>query len=722
VRYARAGLELRVPDRFVVFVDAAPSPLSRFGVFLTVVPASFVVSVVWVAVDTAVRHSWLGVDWVNHHVWSVACVAMLASVASTVGALVLAAVHCLPAPSKVRYLFRGALVSALCAVLFLPVARWAFTGAAISQHAAATWGPYLVTVAIGATFGGFYAVLLRVLRLQGEGQYWPARLLAAACAGVAGAGVYADLHFYVAIYTKIHTALEVLSFISAASAVAVILREIALRVPRAPTALGVLAALGAGLSTTTLVSGDLIDSVQEELPHVFREPVYVGRELRRLKNLRTFLIEPSSWAGEESAALAEFEELYGLSATEADSTWTTPSFEFASGPECADCNVLVFYVDTLRNDVALDPTVMPNVAKFAEGAMWFDRAYSTGSDTLASLPGLTGGRYDLDEHSPRPDEDLLEVSKRMGFRRVLSIPRSANEFLTKLHPNFEFDERLEVPDYAPHKQGVWGYGAHIPTAGDLVDVTLSWLREHPDQRFLSWVFNFEVHSWRELDESYVVEAAERANLSMEGDEAWRYRAAAAEVDRHFGRLLEGLEQQGLDKNTIVMVVSDHGEALGEWDFWVHGVALWESLVRVPLLIRIPGVSAAKVEAPVSLTDVAPTLIALLASEPPSGLHPYHGTDLLRLASGKIDRAYPMLFVGRRKEKPVRIGILDSKSSYKLVLPLEVGRPELYDTRRASPDAEDLARAEPMRVAKLIDHLVRSPLYPRPPPVEPSTKP
>ena len=85
-------------------------------------------------------------------------------------------------------------------------------------------------------------------------------------------------------------------------------------------------------------------------------------------------------------------------------------------------NVIVYYVDTLRNDVARDPKVMPNLARFAERSLDFRSAYAAGSDTLRSLPALTGGNYDV---SSTPDNDLLRVAKRADYDRVLVIAKSA---------------------------------------------------------------------------------------------------------------------------------------------------------------------------------------------------------------------------------------------------------------------------------------------------------
>src|SRR5690606_2503502 len=98
------------------------------------------------------------------------------------------------------------------------------------------------------------------------------------------------------------------------------------------------------------------------------------------------------------------------------------------------------------------------------------------------------------------------------------------------------------------------------------------------------------------------------------------------VDEAFGRLVDGLEQLGLERNTVVLFVSDHGEALGKNDFWVHAVYLWEPLVRVPLVLAAPGLPPTVVREPVGLVDVAPTLARYI--HPAPSMLGYHGEDLV----------------------------------------------------------------------------------------------
>jgi arylsulfatase A-like enzyme len=112
----------------------------------------------------------------------------------------------------------------------------------------------------------------------------------------------------------------------------------------------------------------------------------------------------------------------------------------------------------------------------------------------------------------------------------------------------------------------------------------------------------QVESFGEADAAYV-----RAT----------YAGAVAYEDAMFGELVAGLRQRGLWDQAIVVVLADHGEALGEEGRYGHGESLTPAELHVPLLIRVPGAAPRVVDAPVSLLDVVPTLTELLDVVPPA---------------------------------------------------------------------------------------------------------
>jgi arylsulfatase A-like enzyme len=81
------------------------------------------------------------------------------------------------------------------------------------------------------------------------------------------------------------------------------------------------------------------------------------------------------------------------------------------------------------------------------------------------------------------------------------------------------------------------------------------------------------------------------------------------VDDEIGRVLDHMKSRGLDRSTLVVVTSDHGEEFREHGSWEHQKTLYEEVVRIPLLMRGPGLAARREAAQVSLLDVAPTVLA-----------------------------------------------------------------------------------------------------------------
>jgi arylsulfatase A-like enzyme len=127
-----------------------------------------------------------------------------------------------------------------------------------------------------------------------------------------------------------------------------------------------------------------------------------------------------------------------------------------------------------------------------------------------------------------------------------------------------------------------------------------------------------------------------------------YDAALADLDASTGRLLGELEQRGLLEDTIVVITSDHGENLGDHHLFNHRFALWDSLVRIPLVIRGPGVPAGRISRPVSTIDLFATLSRLAGLPIPAGIS---AQDLLAPDGGvAVTRLAPPL---RREIETVR---------------------------------------------------------------------
>ncbi|MBX3206156.1 MAG: sulfatase-like hydrolase/transferase [Labilithrix sp.] len=364
---------------------------------------------------------------------------------------------------------------------------------------------------------------------------------------------------------------------------------------------------------------------------------------------------------------------------------------------CVDCNIVVYFVDTLRADTASDPDVMPAASFFTKSSIRFPQTYSTASDTLRALSSLLVGRYD-----GQPDEregSVLQRVRSRGIDNALFISTSANDYLSAQLPEFRFDEVVALPDHPPEIE-VWGYGADTPTGDAVARSALSWMRAHQGSRFFSWIYNFDLHGWRQMKDEHVGPVDETARPDA------RYRAVAGLVDQSFRLLLEGLDELKLADRTIVLLVSDHGEALGYRGFWTHSTFLWQSLIRVPLAIRVPGLEPREVTHQASLVDIAPTISRFV--DPASNMTGFHGVDLMRFyVDPEAQRGLPLLLHASSEGKPTMYGVV--AGGRKLILPSAGGPPLLHDLDGDDPDETDLAMAEPNDTANLLDLLVASPI-------------
>jgi arylsulfatase A-like enzyme len=138
-----------------------------------------------------------------------------------------------------------------------------------------------------------------------------------------------------------------------------------------------------------------------------------------------------------------------------------------------------------------------------------------------------------------------------------------------------------------------------------------------------------------------------------------YDGEVAAVDEAIGTFLEGIRARGVMDATTIVFTADHGEGLGEDDYWFsHGERLSDPLVRVPLLIRVVGRPAALRAEVVSLLDVLPTLATLAGSAAPEGVR---GRDLFSPNVGA--RLAPVYMSTLRVSQITRAGVVSRGFKY-----------------------------------------------------------
>jgi arylsulfatase A-like enzyme len=215
---------------------------------------------------------------------------------------------------------------------------------------------------------------------------------------------------------------------------------------------------------------------------------------------------------------------------------------------------------------------------------------------------------------------------------------------------------------------------------------LEWMRANRDRPLFVFLHNYLVHRpyrppppYDRMFDVLPAGAPEAEQLRLAYEQEVRYG------DDQIRALLEGLDATGLADRTLVVVTADHGEQLGEHGGLDHTYAVYDEVARVPLVMRLPGAIPAgvRIAEPVSLADVAPTIVDLLGLPP---LYDADGTSLLPLVAGTTERL-PRDGVFTEAESEKKLGWTDLAAvhtrTHSCIHFAREGRDECWD-RRTDP--------------------------------------
>lgn len=190
---------------------------------------------------------------------------------------------------------------------------------------------------------------------------------------------------------------------------------------------------------------------------------------------------------------------------------------------------------------------------------------------------------------------------------------------------------------------------------------------------------------------------------LERDLVRLYEGEVSYLDAHLGRLFDGLREAGVWDDALVVVTADHGETFHEHaDCWNHGLGVYDTTVRVPLIVRAPGRGAgARVAQVVSTIDVAPTVLDLLGLEPGPRVDGHSLAPLLE--GGRLEREH-VFAVGTQPGARVERAAGEWRNAckahavrsadHKLIETPYMGLQELYDLRADPGEQHELLLAQP----------------------------
>jgi len=304
--------------------------------------------------------------------------------------------------------------------------------------------------------------------------------------------------------------------------------------------------------------------------------------------------------------------------------------------------IILIVVDTLRADhlgaYGQTRPTSPRIDEWAESGRLFEVVLSTAPWTAPAFGTLFTGQMPS-RHGvlgqERPDGRQFFGQLDSGVRTLAEL-LSDHGYTTAamvnnpfLNPEFGLDRGFELYDYA------FGNNAGIRRAEEMVDLAVGWIDRQQDAPFFLVLHLFDPHMNYDAPEPFhgrfTDDIPSQLELPVEELNAIRaqtmpldkldrqfiraaYDEEIAYVDHELDRFLEALEQRGLLERGLVLFTSDHGEELFDHGGFEHGHALWQELIHVPLIAWGAGVRPGRVTTPVSLVDVAPTLLEFAGVE------------------------------------------------------------------------------------------------------------
>lgn len=367
-------------------------------------------------------------------------------------------------------------------------------------------------------------------------------------------------------------------------------------------------------------------------------------------------------------------------------------------------NVVVYLVDTLRADhlgcYGYPKPVSPHLDRFAEGATLFETAIAQAPWTRPSVTSVLTGLGPL-EHGVRTLEDRLPDAAETLPERLRAAGYRTAAFSTNWHVSVETGLGQGFDDFVFFPQD--------PDSAAVNRRVLAWLDAHQGaEPFFLYIHALDPHApytpppdlrrrfapaarpqagtTESLKRIYAVRGKRRAERIAEV--APLYDAEIAANDRSFGALLAALKERKLFEESLIVFVSDHGEALGEHQDFGHARSLYADQLDVPLVVKLPFQKRGeRVSRLAQHVDLLPTVLAAAGLPPASGLP---GEDLFGPARQREPAAFSHLSYSGREGMSV---VFDG---WKRIEPWsrKLGeRPELY---REGDERRDLAAENPVR--------------------------
>jgi arylsulfatase A-like enzyme/thioredoxin-like negative regulator of GroEL len=327
---------------------------------------------------------------------------------------------------------------------------------------------------------------------------------------------------------------------------------------------------------------------------------------------------------------------------------TEPGGEAGTFPRAP---VVLISIDTLRSDhlpaYGYKGVETPAIDAFRHDAVLFERAYSHTPLTLPSHVSMLTGRLPT-EHGVRDNvgyhydgdrfPNLAAVLHGAGYATGAAVSAYV------LRPETGMSHGFDVYDAGIPVHFTDSLGLSQRPGGQTADAALAWLKTlRTDRPFFLFLHLYEPHTPYAPPEPFASRYAGRP-----------YDGEIATADAIVGRVLGALKEQGIYDRAVILLLSDHGEGLGDHGEQEHGIFLYREALQVPMILKLPAgrQGGSRVASPAQIVDVFPTLLSLVGvALPTEAAGPFPGRPLLGDAAPATPRDlyaetfYPRLHFG-----------------------------------------------------------------------------
>ncbi|MFZ2492550.1 MAG: sulfatase-like hydrolase/transferase, partial [Thermoanaerobaculia bacterium] len=350
--------------------------------------------------------------------------------------------------------------------------------------------------------------------------------------------------------------------------------------------------------------------------------------------------------------------------------------------------VIIISIDTLRADrlpaYGYGGVKTPHIDALRKDGVLFTAAYSHVPLTLPShvslfagtLPARNGVRDNIGYRFSPSGPTLPGTLKKNGYATGAAVSAYVLRGETGLGSLFDsYDDTIE---FVPGAE----LGAIQRSGSATVAAATRWIGQRGPAPFFYFLHLFEPHTPYAPPERFATSTSNP------------YDGEIAYVDAILGELLNQLKASGVYDRSLIVLLSDHGEGLGDHGEEEHGIFLYREALHVPLIVKLPGSDSAgaTIETPAGLTDVFPTIMSLTGQAVPEGIDGVAllGPHAVRRPDRRIfaETLYPRLHLGWSDLR----SLVDGAHHY-----IDAPRAELYSVRNDIAEKRNIV-ADERRVA------------------------